>query len=442
MKKKRFEQGACRKILLSVTEMVAFISILGLLTYSSIGFADEKSRIEDLEQKLDKNLKVMESLQKEIQNLKSSSERSSRGTPVSQDVRLIVIEQSERLEDLEDIVQDIDERVGSRALVRAFDARSLDLGGFFHQTSTYVGGEDVSTHAFNRGIFEILVKARFDKHWTAFFAQAFIRQSGNPFAVGSRKAPQFNVGGGTVTPTVIAWANYKYSDALNVQIGRYITPQGIINVEHFPATLLDPEQPQFLRPFGSDTMFANFTTGFQIHGRQFVGDNLADKLSYNVYVGSFVNDSENFVYGARGAYSLGNTGVTLGVNYNGGERATGVGKRFNGGGLDVLVDKGKLLWKTEVFVTDEDSNTRDNRFAWYTQPAWRLTDKWIAFYRYDFLDNGLREGDRIENVLGINYMPNSSVRLRAIYTRKEFDSGVTQPSADADIFQLSGTFSF
>lgn len=85
-----------------------------------------------------------------------------------------------------------------------------------------------------------------------------MRQSGDPVSVGTRTELEFDVGGETSTATVIAWANYIHSDTLNVQLGRYITPQGIIHIEHFPATLLDPEQPKFLRPFGGDTIFANF----------------------------------------------------------------------------------------------------------------------------------------------------------------------------------------
>lgn len=396
----------------------------------------ESDRVGQLEQKLEQNLRMIEVLQKEIQELKQVE-----NVPVSAtDLRDSVADQSQRLNDIENAVQDIDERVGSRALVRAFDAESLDLGGFLHQTFTYVDGDKGSTSAFNATVFELLVKAQFNEQWSAFLAQAFMRVGGDPFAVGSRETPRFSMNSGT--DTVIAWANYKHTDAFNVQLGRFITPQGIVNIKHFPAVLLDPEQPQFLRPFGSDTVFANFTTGLHVHGRMFVGQNQGSQLNYNVYAGDFAGNTEDRVYGARTAYGFGDSGITLGINYNGGERRTGEGAHFDTGGLDLSIDRGRLLWESEIFASSENSDTRDDRLGWYTQPAWRITPKWTAFYRYDFLDDGSNEGDRTENVAGLTYKPTPSIHLRAIATYKDFDKGVTQPKADATLLQFSGTFSF
>ena len=376
-------------------------------------------------------------------------------------------ELSERLLEQEVLTQELDERVGSRAIVHAFDSMQLDFGGFLHSAFTHVHGDNGSASSFDRLTFEILLKAQFSRRFSAFFAQAFIRESNTRFTdTFQRTSPgfAFSGSGGVKTPLVIAWANYMHNDSLNLQVGRYITPFGIINIEHFPAILLDTEQPQFLRPFSGDTIFPNFMTGAQAHGKLFLGDDL---FQYHLYTGVFTGSTpEQFYAGARGAYTLGSLGATLGLNVGTGKRTlrptapdtTAVSKNatFYMYGVDVLIDTGPILWKNELFFTDEDQGAGGNRLGFYTQPAYRFTDQWIVFYRYDFLNDGKLQivpagggprrhtpGRSTEHMFGVNYLPVPNVRLRATATWKEFASGrLGAPKADAQIFQVSGTFSF
>ncbi len=376
-------------------------------------------------------------------------------------------ELSERLEVQEDLTQELDEKVGSRAIVHAFDAMQLDFGGFLHSAFTHIHGDNGSASSFDRLTFEILLKAQFSRRFSAFFAQAFIRESNTRFTdTFQRTSPgfRFSGSGGVKTPLVIAWANYMHSDHLNIQIGRYVTPFGIINIEHFPAILLDTEQPQFLRPFSGDTIFPNFLTGAQAHGKFFLKD---DIIQYNLYTGIFTGSTpEQFYSGARVGYALGSFGTTVGINLGMGKRslrptapdATTVSNNatFYMYGVDLLIDKGPILWKNELFFTDEDKGAGGNRVGFYTQPAYRVTDQWIVFYRYDFLNDGKLQvvpagggprlhtpGHSTEHALGLNYRPVPNVRLRATATWKEFSSGrLGAPNADAQIFQLSGTLSF
>ena len=376
-------------------------------------------------------------------------------------------ELEERVSAQEEFTQELDEQVGSRAIVHAFDAMELDFGGFLHSAFTHIHGDKGSAASFDRLTFEILLKAQFSKRFSAFFAQAFVRESNTRFTdTFQRTSPGFTFSGsgGVKTPLVIAWANYMQSDHFNIQIGRYITPFGIINIEHFPAILLDTEQPQFLRPFSGDTIFPNFITGAQVHGKFFWDDNA---LQYNLYTGVFTGSSpEQFYGGMRVGYTVGSLGTTLGLNLGTGKRSlrptvpdtTNVPNNatFYMYGVDLLIDKGPVLWKNELFFTDEDRGAGGNRVGFYTQPAYRITDQWIVFYRYDFLNDGKLQvvpagggprlhtpGNSTEHVLGLNYLPVPNVRLRATATWKEFSSGrLRAPNADAQIFQLSGTFSF
>ncbi len=409
----------------------------------------------------------IEEMRSRIEGLEQEKKYESSKTQGKQSWDETYHELSERLAEQEELTQELDENVGSRAVVHAFDAMQLDFGGFLHSAFTHIHGDNGSASSFDRLTFEILLKAQFSRRFSAFFAQAFIRESNTRFTdTFQRTSPgfRFSGSGGVKTPLVIAWANYMHNDSLNIQVGRYITPFGIINIEHFPAILLDTEQPQFLRPFSGDTIFPNFITGAQAHGKFFLND---DILQYNLYTGVFTGSTpEQFYSGARLAYTLGSFGTTVGINFGTGERSlrttapdtTTVSNNatFYMYGVDLHIDKGPLLWKNELFFTDEDEGAGGNRMGFYTQPAYRVTEQWIVFYRYDFLNDGKLQvvpagggprlhtpGNSTEHVLGLNYLPAPNVRLRATATWKEFSSGrLGAPSADAQIFQLSGTFSF
>lgn len=355
-------------------------------------------------------------------------------------------ELEERIDDLEEILSEIDDHVGSRAVVNAFEGISLDVGGFLHSTVTHADGEEGSATSFNRNVFELLVRAELDEKWSAFIAQAFIRESDPLFdddgdgisnEIGERLDPRFELV--SSSPQVLAWSNYRHSDRLNVQFGRFITPHGIINIDHFPAILFDPEQPQFLRPFSSQTIFPNFVDGIQVHGKKFVGQ-AKNPLSYNLYFSNFAGNSDDFVSGARVSYELDELGITFGANLTTGSRAEGVDSDYRVFGADILYDQGSLIWKTEYFITDEESGS--DRETFYSQPAWRFNSEWAVFFRYDFLDDGADTGSRTENAVGINFTPLSNIRLRATATNRSIEAENGFPEADLRTYQLSATLSF
>ena len=345
---------------------------------------------------------------------------------------------------MEELASDVDQRIGSRAVVNAFDALELDFGGFLDLAATYAHGEDNSLASFNRQVFELLFNASLAEQWDLFVAQAFVRKASPNFA--DRKNPDFSELNAVATDTVIAWANYRHNEMLNARVGRFITPHGIINIEHFPALLYDPEQPQFLRPFVGQTIFPNFTDGVMLHGGKFLGETGEDRIGYHVYTGNFAGNASHFNYGARFSYQAGAWHTTLGANLAGGARVDGFDSDYYAYGADLLYDNGPLLWKTEIFLTDEDRG--GDRFAFYTMPIWRFNERWAVFYRYDYLDPGanpatlVQLGESTENAMGISYKPNSNVHLRNIWTYRSFGATNTLPSANAWLWQLSATMSF
>ncbi len=448
---------------------------------STPAFANDAATLKKLEKTLEKAMSLIETQSEQMQEMKHeitalkkdktteisalkseiSAVRAARVEPAAgsnadlerrlSDVEMVVA-------DVEETVFDLDERAGSETIVNAFDASNFDIGGFVNTAYTYVDGEDGSAHGWNRQNFELLIRADLNEQWSAFFAGGFLREGNVSFdddgdgtlnEAGERRNPDFVIEaaspGGTRTPQIIAWVNYKHDDALNAKLGRMITPLGIINQEHFPATLLDQEQPLFLRPFGGQTMFPNFTTGLQAHGQFFFDDNT---LSYNAFAASAQGAIEEEIFGGRVAYDFGEMGVTVGVQAATGSRTEGVDGDYDLVGADLLVDKGPVLWKSEVFATEEEDVP--GRLGYYTQPAWRVNDQWVAFYRYDFLDDGANGtaavpdnfGDVTEHMVGVNYLPIPNVRTRLTATRREYESSGTQGSAEADILQFSTTYSF
>jgi len=397
----------------------------------------------ELEADLAEAMRAIEALQNVVADLQAQPKQPHKISTGSEVVVTDISEVEDRVDELEDIVLDMDERVGSRAVVNAFDASSFDIGGFVDAAVTGAFGEDANEASFNRQVFELLLKAQIGKNWDVFVAQAFLRNSPLTFSdPEGRLAPTFADNNSPVkTDTVIARAQYSHSDAFNVQFGRFITPAGIINMEHFPASLLDPEQPMFLRPFPGQTIFANFTNGVNVLGSSFSGSRGQNKLSYNAWGGVWAGNATNFAFGGRLAYNLGDHGLTFGVSGISGDRSRGTtGDRFYTGGVDVLYDKGKIIWKSEAFYRSEGAG--ENRHAFYTQPGYRIAPNVIAFYRFDYLDTGLTGGESIEHVAGLSYNPVPNVRLRGIYRNRQFKDDVALPEADVNVIQLSTTFNF
>ena len=421
------------------TKFLLAVAISVVISVHEVGAVAQST--DDIAADLAKTKAQLVALQEQVARLEALLEKTEpEKTEPNNTDQISVTALEERLEDLEIVAANVDESIGSRAVVNAFDGVSLDVGGFFDTAATLVVGEEETTGSFNRQVFELLVKAELGPQWDLFVAQAFIRNAPLLFTdPQQRTSPIFADNNSPVdTDTVIAWGQYKHSDLLNVQFGRFITPHGIVNIEHFPASLLDTEKPQFLRPAAEQSIFANFTNGVNINGDKYFGNN---KLGYAVYAGVSAGNATNAAFGGRLDYNIGESGLTIGVNGYSDDRTNNlISDRFYGGGIDILYDKGPILWKSEVFATSEGSE--GDRFAFYTQPAIRLSDKWTVLYRYDYNDNGFVGGETVEHVGGLVFDPIVNVRLRALYRLRRERSDIGFDDASVNVFQFATTFNF
>jgi len=409
------------KKITSKIKKIRYAHTLSVFILCAAPFASQATDTSDLKAEL-------KALKKQIHQLNTQLYGSSTSTSVNY---------AERIKALEESLWAIEEKLGERTMVQAFDGVRFDLGGFIHTAYTTIDAEDGTRASFDRQNFELLIGAELDDNWSAFFAGGFLRESDPSLSLTNRTSPQFNAR--NKNPQIIGWVNYEHSSALNVRIGRMITPHGIINIEHFPGTLLDPEQPQFLRPFSGDTIFPNFATGMQLHGKKYLS---SISYEYAVYATNMSSNADKLQVGGRYALGFMQDKVAMGINFANGKRANEVDYTLVG--LDFKLDIGRFLLKSELYQTSEsaDINSVDNnRSTFYIQPAWRFSPKWIAFTRIDTLNMGDAEGQADEVAIGLNYLHSSNVRLRAILTERDYKDG-TQDDANAHIFQISGTFSF
>ncbi|MEC7838918.1 MAG: hypothetical protein VX777_02640 [Chlamydiota bacterium] len=331
------------------------------------------------------------------------------------------------------------------------NTRELQISGFLTQAWSLLEPSCNNDTSFNQTLLEILIQAEPIENWSFFTALEWQRQADiNFFDPNDPTFRRFTLR----VPMLIGWVNWSWKDSFQVTLGRFVTPHGIINIEQFPPVLLENNQPQFLRPFSGDTIFPNYLNGVHFHGTQYLGDKKDSVLLWHAYLANHTNSLPSKYYaGARLSYTFYNSSMTIGGNYAYGMRhfwgePTRLGNmsvtpiesltsnHFHMAGADLLIDTRCLLWKTEFFYTWE--NGYQNRLGFYTQPAWKVSERWIIFYRYDWLVPGQRLTSSLEHVIGVNYLPDPMIRTRFLYFYKEF----CDTHDVAHVFQTSITVSF
>ncbi len=356
-----------------------------------------------------------------------------------------------KLKELEDQIIELQLKESNRVPVTSFDSLKIDFGGFISQTFTSVfNGDSPSQSSFDQTNLEILIGADITENHRFFTAIGFLRQAD---LINEATATNVSLRGftGSVNrvPLIIAWGQHSFSDFLDISYGRLITPWGIINREHFPPTLMNLNQPQFLRAtqpgnlFGGNTFTPNFLQGVQAHGSKFIDNH---QLEYFLYTGHFNGGrSFDFTSGLRLQWSLPDKVVTFGISYQNGKRPIVTNNKYNLIGVDLKIDYKGFMLKSEYIYSYIQSFV--NRESYYIQPSYRRGN-WIVFYRYDFIDTNKSinndASEQTEHTFGVNYFITPTIRLRAEYVLNRFNLALdtTGKERDYDNIQLSITTSF
>jgi hypothetical protein len=347
-----------------------------------------------------------------------------------------------RVTELEDAQSKYDEKLGGRALVQAFSARSLDFGGHLTSLFTYIDGEAASEAGHMVSLVELFLKARIDDHWSAFatpgfytFNGALVDNPATPFVAGD---PVFTVDDSAQSRTFLSRlvTEWKHSDALVVRGGIVGSPHGVTNREYFLPSRIVGQASLHTRFFLANQLYPQVVEGMSVSGKHVFGE---DWIEYDAYFGVEDDSADDGIGGARVGYAFSALGLTAAANYGRGTHqsdadpttnfgllqspfagAFNAGRDYQFGGIDVDLRKGDLLARAEAYYSAEDGFA-DQRAA-SIEGSWFLTPQWATSYRFDFYDRGedfnifsssvVELGTSTEHVFGLSYNPNESVRLR------------------------------
>lgn len=405
------------KAILTRGKLTSLIAFFAVVLAPSLVFAQSSQQVDDL--------------QRRIKRLEAE---------MSEFIR----EKSTRIEELEQQLIESEVAETEKSVVTAFDALQLDIGGFLNQTYSHnIGGDSPQSGSFDQTNFEMLISAELTERDRFFTALGFLRESqlaneNTAEDVSQRDWDPHNV----ATPAIILWWNHTFSEALDVTVGRFINPWGIINIEHFPPVLMNLRQPQFLRPFPGSTIIPNFMNGIQLHGRQYISEH---ELEYYAYSANFVGSPTEMLWGGRLAWTVPSRAFTVGTSYNAGDKDNEGFDGYNAFGADLFIDYEGFGLKSELIYNMVDGDAGDQE-SWYVQPFYSWED-WVFFYRYDFidLDDNLSSdaSEQTEHIIGVNYFYTPTIRLRAEYVFNiyELEQDSLGQDRDFDQIQFSATVS-
>lgn len=381
-----------------------------------------------------------------------------------------------RVEELEEQQARTAERLGSRAVVQSYTARSLDLGGHVTSLFTHMRGENDSETGHVVSLAELFLRAQIDDHWSLFATPGFYTFHGSLLddpTTPTTGDPSFTTADTSQADTFLsrAYGEWKASDLFVVQGGIVGSPHGTTNREYFIPARTIGQANLHTRVFLANQLYPQNLAGARVSGKLRLGDGV-DMLEYDAYFGTEDDSPSDGIGGVRLAYVFGDLGLSIAANYGRGTREglspaeilTNVGvlqspfpSRFNGGrdyefvGIDVDWRQGSFIVKAEAYLSAEsqfdDQRALSLECSWFVQPELALS------YRFDYYDSGsdlvvvsltpfttveAPRGHCTEHVVGLCYDPCPSVRLRLDLHHNELPN----TSDTVDYLNLSWSLSF
>ncbi|MDX1763464.1 MAG: porin [bacterium] len=196
---------------------------------------------------------------------------------------------------------------------------------------------------------------------------------------------------------------YYLNQYLNFRLGRFLTPGGIWNVDHYPPFVLTQERPQHIRK-----IFPQLNDGLQVLGSTHAANVTTDYIFYvsngqgNTGHG---DDNEDKALGARLKFGLPFLSrAEIGTSYYREEQNDKTD--FKALGADLLLSWKNMRLQAEYAkgFFDPAAGKGDHRTGYYGQLEYDLK-KWTLGYRYDWYDPSRNtDSDRKTiNTLALNY---------------------------------------
>lgn len=375
-----------------------------------------------------------------------------------------VRENTDRLDELEDLIFDVGERVDSGALWSAYTGENVTLGGHVTTAFSYLNGENGgATSGFSLHFLELYFKADLGDGFSVFATPGFFYLSDPNFVSaelfvdspapqgGPSLPPESNPGSDDdlVEPIMErAYGEWMVSDALRLRFGRIGSGHGVVAREYFVPSRAILAGPMLMRAFGAASLYPQKVEGIQMSGIRRAGE---DIIEYEAYVGSDRFSPDDLGAGTRVGYTFSDSGLNVAANWGYNRRAgidelTGApGASLVAGpsvfspfpylslndnyyqfyGLDVDWRSEKWRVKAELYKSDEDGF--DDRFGMYVQPTFYVSPKLALSFRADYFDAGQEQtvpspvpgtasfdslGHSKEVAMGVMYTPIPSVAFR------------------------------
>jgi hypothetical protein len=379
----------------------------------------------------------------------------------------------ERIDELEEQQLKTGERLGSRSLVQAYTAKSLDLGGHLTSVFTYIDGESDSEAGHMVSLVELFLKAELDDQWSLFATPGFYTFNGalldnpaTPTAPGDPLFTRDSIAESNVFLSRV-YGQWKHSDRLIVQGGIVGSPHGTTNREYFIPSRTIGVGSLHTRYFLTNQLYPQLVEGLRASGKYSFEQ---DWIEYDAYFGVEDNSADDPIGGARAGYVFADLGLTVAANYGRGTRESlptapvnliasnfgalqspfrsqfNFGRDYQFGGIDVDLRIGEIVGKTEAYYSAEDGFEDQRAFS--SEWTWFAATQWSFGYRFDYYDPGedfdvfalavVPTGHSTEHVLSVNFNPNQSVRLRLDFHHNNL------PGSDdtADFVNFSWSISF
>ena len=221
-----------------------------------------------------------------------------------------------------------------------------------------------------------------------------------------------------------AWMEYNHNRFLGVRVGKQLSPQYWWQ-NHYPNLTLSTATPIYLRE-----LFPAELVGLMVQGtaaRPVGTSELGFGYKFYVANSNFEGNSRTDLqdgksWGARGQVRLPTSGMLRRFDvaadiYRGHVGLTNQDlAEDNVFGFETQIELARFLFQSEWA---RGKSLEQTRTGYYLQPAVRLNDEWISFYRAEQLESPrIRRAER-RHIAGVNYRPYPQIAIKGEFYRSQ-----------------------
>ncbi len=221
-----------------------------------------------------------------------------------------------------------------------------------------------------------------------------------------------------------AWMEYNHNRYVGLRVGKQLSPQYWWQ-NHYPNLTLSTTTPIYLRE-----LFPAELVGVMFQGNTArpVGNSELG-LGYKFYVAnnnfegnSQADLSDGKSWGARGEVRFPASGAVRKIDVAADIYRGNVGltnntlAEDNVFGFESQIEISSFLFQTEWA---RGKSLEQTRTGFYLQPAWRIDEDWITFYRAEQLESPRIQRAERRHIVGLNYRPYPQIALKGELYRSQ-----------------------